>query len=108
MALLGMQPVLVAIGHVVEQVHGARQPAEDREGGQGRPHGGREETLGEDEPAEHEQVLDPLLRPQRDEDGAEHAGGYRRITFDGWGEMAPVALRVSMTRRAPRATAAQS
>ncbi len=69
-ALVGVQAVLVAVGDVVQQVDRARQGAEDDERGQGRPQGRGEELLAEDEPAEDEQVLDPLPRPQRDEDGA--------------------------------------
>ena len=71
-ALLGMQAILVAVGHVVEQVDGAGEPAEDREGAERGPHRRREQALREDQTAEDEQVLDPLLRPQRGEDGAQH------------------------------------
>src|SRR5262245_56998415 len=63
-----MQTVLLAVGDVVDEVDGARQRAEDREGGE-RHEGERgEELLGEDEPGEDEEILDPLAWAHRGED----------------------------------------
>jgi hypothetical protein len=67
-----MQPVLVAIGDVVEEIDRAGERAEDGEGAERRPQRGREEPLREYQPAEDEQVLDPLPRAQRDEEPEEH------------------------------------
>jgi len=72
LALLGMQSVVVAIGDVVDEIDRARKRTEDHERAAGGPHRRREQPLPEHEAAEDEQVLDPLLRSQRDEDGGQH------------------------------------
>ncbi len=60
-----MSPVLVAVGQVVHEVHGAGQPAKDAE----RPDrnsngGGIAKTLAEDQTSKDDEVLDPLIRPE--------------------------------------------
>ena len=67
MTLLRMAAIFLAIGHVVEEVHGPRQGAEDREGSEGGAHRRRHQLVTEDEGGEDEQVLDPLAGPERDD-----------------------------------------
>ena len=67
-ALHGVQPVAGAVAHVVDQIHGARQRAEDAERATSTGHGTRlEELFPEHEPREDDEILCPLIRPKRDE-----------------------------------------
>jgi hypothetical protein len=63
MALGRVQPVLLDVGHVVEDVDRAGEDAEDREGADGRPDQRGEQALREDQAGEDEEVLDPLPGP---------------------------------------------
>jgi len=61
-----MAAIRIAVRHIVDEIHHARQRAEHRERAarlQDRRH--IEESLTEQQPAENDQVLRPLLRPER-------------------------------------------
>src|SRR5207237_6860707 len=70
-ALLRVQAVLGAVGDVVEEVDGAGEGAEEGERGERGPDERRQELLGEDQAREDEEVLRPLARAQRHEDGSQ-------------------------------------
>ena len=62
----GMEPVLFQVPDVVEDVMGARDEAEGDEGRRGPQDERRlEEVPGKDDGGEDEEVLDPLLGPER-------------------------------------------
>ena len=73
-----MPAIGLAIGDVVDQVDHARQRAEDHERRQ-RVEDRRQvrEALPEQQRQEHDEVLDPLRRTQRDEQSADHGAAAR-------------------------------
>jgi hypothetical protein len=70
-----MQPVLVDVGHVVEDVDGPGERAEDQERAQRRPDERAEQVLREDEAGEDEEVLHPLPRAEGEKHGGQEAHG---------------------------------
>jgi hypothetical protein len=70
-----VQPVLLHVGHIIDDVDGARETAEDGEGRERLPEERGEQVLRKDHRGEDEEILHPLARPQRDEGGVEEAHG---------------------------------
>ena len=83
----GVEPVLLEVADVVEDVMGARDEAEGDEGGHG-PQDERpvEELPGEDDGGENEEILDPLLGPERFEYFQEHQRTLYLILYMHWPE----------------------
>jgi hypothetical protein len=70
-----MGPVLLAVAEVIEDVKGAGDHAEGEKGpGRFEQQGEGEEFPGEDQGREDEQVLGPLGRPHRPDDGTDGHG----------------------------------
>ena len=73
--LLRVHPVALGVHHVVDQVDTPREQAEE---GERQRRAGHQRRLvkapREDQAREDQEVLGPLARPERGEEGAEHAG----------------------------------
>jgi hypothetical protein len=71
-----MTAVHLAVTDVVDQVDRAGERAKNEKGRQGATHGGRiEQTLTENQRRKQNQILRPLLRPERDEQTGDSARG---------------------------------
>jgi hypothetical protein len=65
-----VQAIALDVGHVVEQVDRPGQAAEQREGQQGAQEGALlEKVLGQAEGPQQQEVLGPLVRAERNEEG---------------------------------------